>query len=128
MIGDLIAGAIPMLRAQAESMMTDSCTITRVVGEPTIDPTTNRLVPTTAEVYSGPCRIRFEMNRVQPREVEGQLLVARQSMLFLPYAGTAGIRVDDTVLIASEGTTVRIAGGFSQTYATARRFPVEAVS
>lgn len=59
MLSDVIAGELPNLRAEAEAMMTSTCTI-RVPGtEDTTDDDTGEVTRTPgATVYSGRCRIR----------------------------------------------------------------------
>lgn len=127
MIGDLLAGASTLLQAQAESMMADTCVIRRR-GPDVLDPVTDLHVPAWSTVYAGCCRVRFQSAETQSRQVEGELLVGQQSTLSLPYAASAAVRVDDVAEISSQGITVRVAGRFVQTYATARRFPVEALT
>lgn len=51
MLGDDISAALPELRAQAESLMTETVQVTRV-GALTVDGT-GRQVPSTTVVYSG---------------------------------------------------------------------------
>ena len=113
-------------RRAAEMLMTDSCTIRRA--EPAVvDPTTNRLLPAVTVVYTGRCRLRSQSTQTQSRESESQLLVASQFILSLPYDAAADLRVDD-VAETTTGVTVRIVGTVAQTYATARRLPVEVLT
>lgn len=125
MIGDLIAGALPLLQAEAESMMTEQCVITRVTGK-TLDETTLKYVPTTATVYAGPCQLQFGSKRVRDKDAQGQIIGAQENTLKLP-AGTTGIHVNDVATITTTGIKVRVAGGFNQTHQTALRLPVEAL-
>lgn len=47
------------MRATSVSALPDVCTVTRPVGEPTLDDTTLILEPSAIEtVYAGPCRVR----------------------------------------------------------------------
>lgn len=58
-IGDDIAAALPELRRQAESRMTDTCRITQPGdGEPVWDPATGTYTQPTVTVYEGKCRIK----------------------------------------------------------------------
>ena len=58
-LGAAIAGALPGMRAEAESMMRDSCAITRPGGGETWDDATGGYLPgSTVTLYSGRCRIR----------------------------------------------------------------------
>lgn len=56
-LGDAIAGALPRLQTEAETMMTDTCTITRP-GEPVFNPTTGTYTTPSTTVYTGKCRVR----------------------------------------------------------------------
>lgn len=60
MLADAIAQALPGLRAEAESLMTATCTIRdSETGEPTTDADTGKVTPAVGDVvYSGPCRVR----------------------------------------------------------------------
>ena len=57
-LGADIAGQIPFLRSQAESLMVDTARVTRPGGEPTFDPDTGLLTPSDGTViFTGPCRL-----------------------------------------------------------------------
>ena len=53
MIGDIITAALPLLRAQAESLMTDTCTIERLTSG--WDEAQQKTVTTWSLVFTGPC-------------------------------------------------------------------------
>ena len=58
-LGAFITCALPGLRAQAESMMRDSCTITRPGGGETWDDATGGYLSGSSVIlYSGRCRVR----------------------------------------------------------------------
>lgn len=133
-LGADVQAALPQLRAQAESLMIDACTIsggtTSVFNEETFEYET-----VTAETYSGPCRLRFAATAVQDVEAAGQLLVVQRATLSLPIATSGAVLeghvatitacVNDPALV---GRKFRIEGGHHQTFATARRFPVEEIT
>ena len=66
MIGDDLAAALPELRAQAESLMVDTCTVTFVDGT-TWDEDSGTSVPNVVTVYSGKCRVQ-RSGAMSPRE------------------------------------------------------------
>lgn len=57
MFGSDVAAALPELRREAESLMTDTCRIDRPTGS-TLDPQNHQQVTIWALVWSGPCRAR----------------------------------------------------------------------
>lgn len=59
MIGDVVQGQLARFRAEAESMMVDTITITRGSTRAT-DPATGVVTTTPTQVYSGKARIRPE--------------------------------------------------------------------
>lgn len=127
MIGDIIASFLPLLQEEADSAMTDQCVITRVTGR-TLNETTLEHEDVLDIVYDGPCQLRFTTHRVRDKDAEGQIIGAIQATLKLP-AATSGIKVNDVATISTQGDLkVRVAGGFAQTYRTALRLPVEALS
>lgn len=68
-LGAAVAGAVPYLRAQAESQMVDTCTITQA-GTKTFDETTGTYTDAAArEIYSGACRVKPWLPR-SDRQVE----------------------------------------------------------
>lgn len=71
MLGHDIAAALPELRAQAESMMVDTCRVRRLdTDTPSVpDPDTLALVPNylADDIYAGPCRIQ-RPGALSPRE------------------------------------------------------------
>jgi hypothetical protein len=133
-LGRDIAGALPALRAQAESRMTDTVRITRP-GAPVFDTTTGTYTQTDTVVYSGPARLKLSSTVVSSIEAGGQILAGQSPRLDLPVSTSGGVQVDDSVVVtasvndpASVGLRLNIEGVFFQTDATARRFPVEVQS
>jgi hypothetical protein len=117
-----------------ESLMTASCSIgvATYVDDPDTLETTLTIDPVH---YTGPCKVRFPGNvSVSQADAGGQLVAKQDAILSLPVEGSDDVAVDDRVLITAcpmdpglVGRTFRIAGSHEQTYATARRFPIEAV-
>jgi len=57
-LGDVLAAALPELRAHAVSMMVDACIIDRATGEPVLNETTGQMETTYGPVYTGRCRVQ----------------------------------------------------------------------
>ena len=138
MLGDDIAAALPGLRAQAESMMTDAGLVKRGNGGTTMDPETLEEVPTFDTVWSGPCRVQ-RSGALSPREASGAAgfefgidsLIAQ-----LPISAT-GIRRGDVFVVTAVGagsdpdlldTAATVQGNLAKTHATKRTLVCEEVS
>jgi hypothetical protein len=123
-------------RRFSERMMTSACEITRETTVPgTLDPETLLQVETFETVWAGPCRVKSVSTVTSARETEGQLDTVQQLELYVPVDGTGQIGADDTVTITAggydptlTGKQFRIAGTFNQSYATARRLPIEGLT
>jgi len=120
-------------REMAESLMTSTCTIG--VTEESVHPVTFETITTVIEThYTGPCRLRFPGSTVSELDAGSQRITDQTAILSIPV-GNVTIRTDDGGEILTNpldpslvGTKFRISGDHSQTYATARRFPVEITS
>jgi len=115
--------------------MTDMCVIRRADGAPALNEETGEYEPSFVDVYSGPCKVKFITSTVSEQDYQSQLVAEQQVVLSLPVDESAPVLVNDVAEITSSQTNVsgvgkhfRIAGLFDQTYATARRFPVEVVT
>lgn len=132
----IATGATLMGRTQAEALMESTCVVTRTVpGVPAVN-ADGSLNNVTATIYAGVCRLRFPT--VRPTQVvpEGQSIGKERGVLSLPVIGdSADVRADDIAVVTvspvlDPGVTVtgRIELPFTQTHATARRFPLEVLS
>ncbi len=128
-LGAAIAGALPGLRAQAESMMRDTCTITRP-GAQTWDDAAGAYTTGGAPVqlYAGPCRVR------RPNLAEREALAGDAdwtlagAVVSIPVDGTTDDLLGATVHVvgcemdpALTGRDLTVTGPHSQSQATARR-------
>lgn len=110
MIHDDIAAALPELRAHAESLMVDSCTIARrrldEDGEPVreMDPVTLELTDVWDEVWSGRCRVQRPGAVMVGREpvVGGVEFNVETVHVQVPLAAL-GVKADDRVTITATG-------------------------
>lgn len=97
MIGDVIAAALPLLRANAESLMTDTCTIERLTTawDEGQQKTTTTWAPVHADV---PCHIE------EPAFTGAVLLTAEATTLETPLVKVpvtySGVLPDDRVTVA----------------------------
>lgn len=110
MIHDDIAAALPELRAHAESLMVDSCTITRrrldESGEPVrdMDPVTLELTDVWDEVYTGRCRVQRPGAVMVGREpVVGGVEYSVETVHVQVPMTVLGVKADDRVTITATG-------------------------
>lgn len=117
-----------------EAGMESTCVITReTLG--VVDPATGLETSTVDTIYTGECHLRFPFVRPEQSVAEGQTIARDRGVLSLPIIGdSSAVRANDTAVIAigaldpSKTITARIETPFTQTLATARRFPVEVLS
>lgn len=101
-LGAEIAARLPQLRTVAESMMADTCTITRPSGPPVFDATTGQYndPPAPITVYSGKCRIRTRGKFLRNSEaVAGDALVVLWPYIVAIPADAPRVDVLDVVTI-----------------------------
>ena len=136
MLGDDIAAALPDLRAQAESLMVDTCVIRRQNGTAP-DPVTLAEVPVFEDVWSGPCRIQRSGALSPSEQTPGGYEFGLNSVLAqLPIAST-GIRRGDVLEVTAVGAVsdpallgavATVQADMSKTHATKRTLVCEGVS
>lgn len=99
MLGDAIAHALPGLRREAESLMTDTCRITRDGdGEPVFNESTGQYDdPPRVVVYEGRCRIQIRSTTEQHESAGPSEVALQYPELQLPIAGTDVVAVDHQV-------------------------------
>lgn len=91
MIGDDITQALPELRAQAESLMTETCRVERDTGRRAYYPDTHADIPIRKTVYAGRCRIK----PVAGTPAAGARTLFGQEINSLSHIGTLPISVTD---------------------------------
>ena len=97
MIADDILAAIPELRAQAESLMLDTCRIVRVVGT-ALDEETGVETPVTEVVYEGRSKLQSQDQYEIGREAGAKIHVEQRSLIHVPV-GAFRMRHGDVVTI-----------------------------
>lgn len=129
MLGDTIREALPRLRAQAESMMVDTCTVRRVTGELTDDD--GNVTPAYVAVYSGKCRVPPPTVQASTPEVGGASMTVRRQEIHFPvgaFRPTVGQVIDITGCPTDPfmvGRTFRVTDPGTGANATAYRVAVE---
>ncbi|WFR66635.1 DUF6093 family protein [Curtobacterium flaccumfaciens] len=135
-LGADIAATLPELRAAAESKMVDTCTIVEITTSGDPDPTTSLPAETRTTIYAGKCEYRAADTQARSVDSAGRQLVQQGAVLKIPVdaLGSADVRIghEATILTSNDGTAepvvVTVSGTHQQTYATARRLPVEVTS
>lgn len=118
-------------RAAAESLMVDTCTVTRVTGR-TLDEDDGTYSDTTSIVYSGKCRIQVRNAAVAALPLSGEReVVAFMLELQTPMTGAA-LAVGDVVTVTASlydptlaDRVFRVREVFHKSHATARRTLVQ---
>lgn len=121
LVGDAIAAALPELRAQAESLMRDTCSVSRVTGAAIVD---EREVPATAAVYAGRCKVQELANVETSPDVAGATVTVLRYRLDLPVSA-GPFKVGDIATVGAR--TFRITSMHVKTWQTAQRLPVDEV-
>ena len=127
--GDVLA-ILPVLRAQAESLMIDECTITRP-GEPVTDPETGDVTNEPVTVYEGKCKVQSRATEATNPEVGGATFTVVSRQVHIP-ANSADVQNDDVVTITASrmnvftvGKQYRVEGFEPDSLDTAARLPVK---
>ena len=124
-----IDAALLELRAHADSLMPDTCTVSRASGER--DPRTGE--PVRTEVYSGRAKRQSYESYEQSPEAGNHLFAVQRYSAHFPVGSFEPAPDDLIVWTASvhdpdlPGTRDRITGLFNKSFATAQRVFVEEV-
>ena len=135
-LGDDIARALPELRAHAESMMRDTCTVERHTGNGVWNPLTGLYTDDAPTViYSGPCRVRNMLPNPQQADAGEAAWSSDLVYVHLPVAGSEGVSDGDVVRITSAANDaalvdleLAVTGLHVETNATDRRLPCRLVT
>lgn len=125
------AGLVARSRSMAESMMQDSCTITRKTGQ-AFNSSTGAYEDTFSTVYSGKCRVQTQTWQQAEQPSSGGRVIATAVYTVAVPMSVTGVAVDDIVTItatafddALDGQTFRVRQQVYKTHMTARRLLVE---
>ena len=132
MIGGILAGMVPFLREQAESLMLDTCTIDRP-GEPVTDPETGDVTNTPTTVYSGKCKVQSKDSATANPEAGGATFTVVSRQVHIP-ANAADVQDGDVVTLTASrlnaftvGKQYRVEGFTPDSFDTAFRLPVKEI-
>lgn len=132
MIGGILAGVVPFLREQAESLMLDTCTITRP-GAPVTDPATGDVTNTPVTVYTGKCKVQSKDAALSTPEAGEATFTIVSRQVHIP-ANAADVKDGDVVTITASrlnaftvGKQYRVEGFTPDSFDTAARMPVKEV-
>jgi len=132
-LGADLAAALPELRAEAESLMLDTCTVSPVTG---VDESTGAPTPGTA-VYAGRCRFQTTEVQVSEPEAGGATYTVLSGRLHVPVAAFAnpapGVDLVASCVTSANnpnlpGRMFRVTGPSpAKSLPTADRLPIEEV-
>lgn len=114
-----------------ESMMDDTCTITRE-GTRILNEANGQYAVAESAVYAGPCRVVVQPRPPKDTNAVGQIEAVTNARLDLPVVASVGVKDGDVVVFNTSidpglvGAKYRLRGLAGQTHGTARRFFVEA--
>lgn len=146
MLGDDIAQALPYLRAQAESLMIDTCIITRPgAGKGEFNEATGKYdAPARVTIYGpgiephhGKCQlvVQSATNSASPSNSGDRTAIVQGDVLKLPVIGTGDVSNGDVAKMVTSPTDpslvdreFTVTGRHAMTNATARRLPVKEVA
>lgn len=127
---DDILRALPVFRSEAESLMLDTCTITRP-GEPVTDPETGDVTNSAETVYEGKCKVQSKDSATSSPEAGEATFTVVSRQVHIP-ANAADVRDGDVVTITTSrlnaftvGKQYRVSGFTPDTFDTAARLPVK---
>lgn len=130
MIGGILAGVLPFLRGQADSMMVDTCTIERP-GAPVTNPDTGVVTPSMTTVYTGKCKVQSKDSATSSPEAGGATFTVVSRQVHIP-ANAADVKDGDVVTITASllnsftvGKVYRVEGFTPDSFDTAARIPVK---
>lgn len=133
MIGEILAGMVPFLREQAESLMLETCTVQRP-GAPVTDPNTGSVTPSLTLIYAGKCKVQQSMAQ-SSNPTAGSHSFTVQSTRWDTPVSAGPFLVDDVVTMTSGtldpqliGRVYRVVELFHKSGATAQRVRVEEVT
>lgn len=119
-------------RREAESLMLDTCTITRP-GDPVTDYNTGDVTNTSTPVYSGKCKVQSSNSSTANPEAGGHTFTVVSRQVHIP-ANAADVQDGDMVTITASrlnaftvGKQYRVSGFTPDTFDTASRLPVKEI-
>ena len=131
LVDDLLR-ALPVFRAEAESLMLDTCTITRP-GPPATDPITGDVTNTPTTVYTGKCKVQSKDSATATPEAGEHTFTVVSRQVHIP-ANAADVQDGDVVTLTASrlnaftvGKQYRVSGFTPDSFDTAARLPVKEI-
>jgi hypothetical protein len=131
-IGGILAGVLPFLREQADSMMLDACTVSRPAGTVT-DPVTGNVTPSSTLIYEGKCKVQGTESQASNPVAGGHAFTVEDLEWQAPI-GAGPFEINDVIIHTAApldphlvGTTYRVTSLARKTAKTAQRFRVEVI-
>ena len=134
---DDVTAELPALRAQAEALMVDTCTITSGAASTSFDPNTGTYTDAAGStVYTGPCRVQITDSVTTSGENVGEQLVVTERVTISIPVSADPVPINSVVTITAVadistvavGAKYRVTGSHAATHKTARRLPCEQVT
>lgn len=100
MLGDDLAAVLPELRAQAASLRSDECTITRPSADGVFDPATGTTTYPQTTIYDGECRLRAPSLADRETFSGEHEFTLQDAVLSLPIEAV-GLKTNDTVTVTA---------------------------
>jgi hypothetical protein len=129
-LGDDLAQVLPELRAEAESLMVDACTVGRP-GDPVTDPNTGVVTAPLTPLYAGKAKVQTWQAQESNPEAGGATFTVQRYAVHVPV-GSFSPEVGDVVTITAAaldanlvGRKYRVVALLHKSMATAYRLGVE---
>lgn len=100
MLGDDLTAVLPELRAQAASLRTAACTITRPSTDGTFDPETGTTTYPETTIYEGECRLRAPSLADRETFSGEHEFTLQDAVLSLPIEAV-GLKTNDLVTVTA---------------------------
>jgi hypothetical protein len=127
-----ILAILPVLRANAEALMVDTCVIERP-GAPVTNPDTGVVTPSVTVVYTGKCKVQSRDTQAASPEAGEHAFTVVSRQVHIP-ANAANVKDGDVVTITASqlnaftvGKQYRVEGFTPDSFDTAARMPVKEV-
>ena len=132
MLGDDIDAALPELRAQAESRMTDAV-VAGVYADGTDPVTGDATRVLITERYSGPARLRWASRDVANASEPSMPVSVQEPYLSVPFGSTRLMRGDEVTVTGSDdsamvGMRFEVTGSPAMGQVSAHRYPLKELS
>jgi hypothetical protein len=132
MLGYDIANALPGLRAEAESRMTDTVDV-GLFEDGTDETTGNPTRVLVTERYSGKARVRLPSQNVTNAQAPSMPVAVQEPVLSIPW-GSPRVFIGDEVLVTASddpvlvGRRFRVQGNAQAGQTTAHRYPLQEIT